>query len=256
MAFTCLPYNRNSCHDLFHIPSPCRGFGCAPTLSRAMSTVETLESLQVALEPLEVLQNEQVELGAWIHDSFSALEKLHEELTQWQSELARKETELDLRQDAIGKSKTAEKGLQKLTTQLEQQLAASQLELQQLEEENGEQLQEYEKLEARFTQLEVDCQVVRQRNAELEAALAAERKRTASTTQQCENEIRELRNDFEKHFQQLAEQIEKVSLGAQEHQESNTPLSAGAAHAKSAELRRRAQSRREAKRKDDNDNQD
>ena len=61
-----------------------------------MSTaVETLESLQEALDPLGTLQSEQAELGSWIHDSFTALEKLHAELTQWQSELARKETELD-----------------------------------------------------------------------------------------------------------------------------------------------------------------
>jgi chromosome segregation ATPase len=224
-----------------------------------MSTVETLESLHEALEPLEVLQNEQAELGTWIHDSFSALEKLHEELTQWQSELARKETELDLRQDAIGKSKSAEKGLQKQLVQLEQKLVASQEELQQLEEENGEQLQEFENLEARFTQLEMEFEVARKRNTELEIALETERERTASTNQLCEDELRDLRTDLEKYYQLLAEQIEKVSTSAHEHYEPHTPLSAGAAHAKSAELRRRAQSRREAKRKDhteENDNQD
>ncbi len=225
-----------------------------------MSTVETLESLHVALEPLEVLQNEQVELGSWIHDSFSALEKLHEELTQWQSELARKETELDLRQDALGKAKTADKGQQKQVIQLEQKLAASQEELQQLEEENGEQLREFEALEARFTALGVEFEVVRLRNTELEATLEAERKRSASTSEQFQEEFHVLRSELEKYYQLLAGQIEKIDSATQDiiqGHELNTPLSAGAAHAKSAELRRRAQSRREAKRKDHtDDNQD
>jgi chromosome segregation ATPase len=235
--------------------------GCANTLSRNMSTVETLESLSEALEPLEVLQSEQAELGTWIHDSFSALEKLHEELTQWQSELARKETELDLRQDALGKAKTADKGLQKQVIQLEQKLAASQEELQQLEEENGEQLREFETLEARFTGLEVEFEVVRKRNTELEIALETERKRSASTSGLFQDEINVLRSELETHFQSLAGQIEKIDSATQDiihGHDLNTPLSAGAAHAKSAELRRRAQSRREAKERKDHtdDNQD
>ncbi len=213
-----------------------------------MSTIETLESLHSALEPLEVLQSEQVELGSWIHDSFSALEKLHEELTQWQSELARKETELDLRQDSIGKNKTAEKGLQKQVTQLEQQLVAAKDELQQLEEENSEQLQEFERLEARCGEWELDQEFARLRVTELEAALEAERQRTASEGELWKEEFREMRGELDKYYQMLAEQLEKVAVSVEHFgHEANTPLSAGAAHAKSAELRRRAQSRREAK---------
>lgn len=213
-----------------------------------MSTTETLESLHSALEPLEILQNEQAELGTWIHDSFSALEKLHEELTQWQSELARKETELDLRQDALGKTKTAEKGLQKQVTQLEQQLAAAKEELQQLEEENSEQLQEFERLEARCGEWEVEHEIAQHRITELEAALEAERQRSASDGDVWKAEFREMRGELEKYYQMLAEQLEKVAVSVEHFgHESHTPLSAGAAHAKSAELRRRAQSRREAK---------
>jgi chromosome segregation ATPase len=226
-----------------------------------MSTVETLESLHEALEPLEVLQSEQAELGSWIHDSFSALEKLHEELTQWQSELARKETELDLRQDALGKAKSADKGLQKQVIQLEQKLAASQEELQQLEDENGEQLREFETLEARFTGLELEFEVVRQRNSELEIALEAERERSAGTGQMFQGEFEVLRSELEKYFQSLTGQLDRIDSATQDiihGHDLHTPLSAGAAHAKSAELRRRAQSRREAKeRKDHTDeNQD
>jgi chromosome segregation ATPase len=213
-----------------------------------MSTIETLESLHSALEPLEVLQSEQVELSSWIHDSFAALEKLHEELTQWQSELARKETELDLRQDAIGKTKTADKGFQKQVIELEQQLAAARKDLQQLEEENGEQLQEYETLEARCGAVEADFGAARTRITELEAALEAERQRSSSDCDLWKDEFREMRGDLEKYYQLLAQQLEKVAVSV-EHcgHETQTPLSAGAAHAKSAELRRRAQSRREAK---------
>ena len=68
-----------------------------------MSSIESLESLHEVLEPLGTFRTENDDLGEWIHDSFAALEKLHEELTQWQSELARKETELNLRSDALDK---------------------------------------------------------------------------------------------------------------------------------------------------------
>lgn len=221
----------------------------------SLSTTETLESLNSALEPLEILQSDQAELGTWIHDSFSALEKLHEELTQWQSELARKETELDLRQDALvknqdtlGKTKTTDKTLQKQVLLLEQQLAAAKDELQQLEGENSEQLQEFERLEVRYGELEVEHKLAQLHVTELEAALAAERQRTASESDLWKEEFREMRGELEKYYQMLAEQLEKVAVSV-EHcgHESYTPLSAGAAHAKSAELRRRAQSRREAK---------
>lgn len=212
-----------------------------------MSTTETLESLHTTLEPLDFLQSEQVELSTWIHDSFAALEKLHEELTQWQNELARKETELDLRQDALGKVKTTDKGLQKQVEQFERQLATAKDELQQLEEENGEQLQEFETLAARCGELEVEYEVAQLRVTELEAALEAERERSASESAVWHEDFHNLRGDLEKYFELLADQLEKVAVSVEHSQELHTPLPAGAAHAKSAELRRRAQSRRQAK---------
>jgi chromosome segregation ATPase len=213
-----------------------------------MSTaVQTLESLQEALDPLETFQNDQADLGSWIHDSFSALEKLHAELTQWQSELARKETELDLRQDALSKNKVTDKELQKQATHLEQQLKMAREELQQLEADNRDQLQEFAVLEARCSDLELKYGVASERVTELEAALTAERERSASECEIWKNEFHSLRGELENHYQLLADQVDKVAATAQQvGYEPYTPLSAGAARAKN-ELRRRAQSRREAK---------
>lgn len=211
-----------------------------------MSTViEPLESLQDALDPLGTLQSEQAELGSWIHDSFSALEKLHEELTQWQSELARKETDLDLRQDALGRFKTTDKELQKQVTELEEQLAVSQESSRQFEQRNGEQLRELERIEVRCGELEVQHNVACERITELEATLAAERQRSASESEVWKKEFQSLRRDLEKYYQLLTDQVEKVAASVSH--DAHTPLSAGAAHAKCAELRRRAQSRRDNK---------
>jgi predicted nuclease with TOPRIM domain len=181
-----------------------------------MSTtaVETLESLQEALDPLDAYRSEQVELGSWIHDSFSALEKLHEELTQWQSELARKETELDLRQDALEKSPSGEKEIVKHSSDSESQPSDA-----------------------------------TSRIAELENALAAERERAALDRELWKEQFQRLRTDLEKYYLLLAQQLEEVVAAQRASNLSYTPLSAGAAHAKSVELRRRAQSRREANRR-------
>lgn len=207
-----------------------------------------MESLQEALDPLAEFQNDQADLGSWIHDSFSALEKLHAELTQWQSELARKETELDLREDALSKSVVTDKELEKQVTHLEKQLANATHELQKREEEHGKQLREIEALEARFGELEVRHAVANERVVELEATLAAERERSASECALWKKEFHNLRGELENHYQLLAEQVDKVAATAQPvGHESSTPLSAGAVRAKN-ELRRRALYRREARR--------
>jgi hypothetical protein len=60
-------------------------------------------------------------------------------------------------------------------------------------------------------------------------------------------QFQRLRNDLEKYYLLLTQQLEEVAAALRASNLSHTPLSAGAAYAKSAELRRRAQSRREAK---------
>ncbi len=70
------------------------------------STATLVDSFQATLEPLESLHRGQSQLEAWVQDSFSALEKLHSELTEWQSELARKQTEIDLRENAISRTES------------------------------------------------------------------------------------------------------------------------------------------------------
>ena len=72
-------------------------------MSTSASTCEAIETLQATLEPLAALQGEHTQLEAWVNDSCQALENLHGELAEWQNELARKQTELDLREDALEK---------------------------------------------------------------------------------------------------------------------------------------------------------
>ncbi len=214
-------------------------------------TTETLDSIHEVLEPLQALQTENAELGGWIHDSFSALEKLHEELTQWQSELSRKETDLDLREEAVSKGKASESDLQQKLTQLELELATARDELQQLEEVSSEELQELEELENRLAELDAELNVSRARIIELEAKLLAEREHSSAAQDTWKGEFRELHEVLDKYYTLLSEQMSKVLPTNSEPPlcpaEKLTPTSS-APRAKSAELRERVQSRREAKR--------
>ena len=86
-------------------------------MTTSTSAHETLESLQTTLEPLADLHGQHNQLESWVNDSCQALEKLHGELAEWQNELARKQTELDLREDALEKCQSQE---EELGTQVEQ----------------------------------------------------------------------------------------------------------------------------------------
>jgi len=218
-----------------------------------MSTLEAIESIQeAALEPLEAIQGEHTQLESWVHDSFGALEKLHGDLSEWQSELARKQTDLDLREDALEKCQSQNENLDQSVSQWKIDLEAAREEVRQLEDENGEQFQELENLERRHLLLESELRAARQRTEELTAALEGERVRTTEEQQRWTQEFQQLRGMLEDQHCLLANHIkeekkEVPSLGSLEV--TTQPTAEPDPALRSSELRRRAQSRRNAKRR-------
>jgi chromosome segregation ATPase len=220
-----------------------------------IATADAVDSLQATLEPLEALHGEHSQLETWVHDSFSALEKLHSELTEWQSELARKQTELDLREDAISRTSarpaTAESGeFSEQLALLQQELAECREEAQQLEEESAEQLQELENLELQLVQMEKELKSAQKRAKELTELLEVERARTAQEQHQWQGEMRDMRRLLEKQCSLLEDRIRD----SREASETEGDQSAEAASSvetegtsRTAELRRRAKSRWAAK---------
>jgi len=210
-----------------------------------MPRVDTFESLQASLEPLESLRGEQTQLESWVNESFQSLETLHGELTEWQSELARKQTALDLREDALEKCQFEEHDIEGKAAQWKEELAQARAELQLLEDDNIEQLQELEKLERRQAILEAELKVASQRTEEVRAALAAERAEAAEERQQWRKEFAQMRQLLEKHCNRLAGHLGEPAdterdLTPEISMEFDTT-------SRSATLRRKAQSRRAAK---------
>ncbi len=214
-----------------------------------MSTLEAIESIPTALEPLEALRGEHTQLESWVHDSFGALEKLHGDLSEWQSELARKQTDLDLREDALEKFQGQNENLDEAVGQWKIDLETAREEVRQLEDENGEQLQELETLERQHLLLESELRTTCQRTEELTTALEVERARTTEEQQRWTQEFQQLRSMLEEQHHLLADhfnQEEKSVATGSEPLETTTELNTAS---RSRELRRRAQSRRAAKRR-------
>jgi len=216
-----------------------------------MSTLEAIESIQAALEPLEALQGEHTQLESWVHDSFGALEKLHGDLSEWQSELARKQTDLDLREDALEAFQGKKEDLDQLVDQWKRDLESAQEEVRQLEDENGEQLQELEELERRYLLLESELRTTRERTEKLTAALEEERSRTTDEQDRWAQEFQELRSLLKEQHNLLIDHIDEECVDSSvESSEANTEsLTELDSASRSSELRRRAQSRRAAKRR-------
>lgn len=216
----------------------------------SIATADAVDSLQATLEPLEALHGEHSQLETWVHDSFSALEKLHSELTEWQSELARKQTELDLREDSLSRTepRQASGEISEQLELLQKDLSEAREEAQQLEEENAEQLQELENMELKIVQLEKELTIAQKRLAELNHVLEVERDRAAEEQHHWQGEIRDMRRLLEKQCTLLEDRIRD----ARESTETDASGSAeGSADnegtSRTAELRRRAKSRWAAK---------
>ena len=228
----------------------------------ATATQETVDSLQATIEPLQALQGEHSQLEMWVHDSFAALEKLHSELTEWQSELARKQTELDLREDAVrrGEEQVIDGDAAQQIQHWRAQLEESRKDTQVLEEESAEQLQELENMELLVVQLEEQLQTSEKRNADLTQLLETERTRADQEQHQWQGEFKDMRRLLEKQCSLLEDRIRntrETSEGTEDEarvQEGQTD--AAAAISRTAELRRRAKARRAARLKKDGDSEE
>jgi chromosome segregation ATPase len=217
------------------------------------ATATAVDSLQATLEPLESLHGEHSHLESWVHDSFSALEKLHSELTEWQSELARKQTEIDLREDAISRSESQTIGgdAEEQIAHWQRELAEAREETQLLEEENAEQLQELENMELKFVKMEKELQDAGKRSTEVNQLLELERVRSAEEQNQWQGEFRDMRRMMEKQYSLLEERVRDSRDSAEGEADSATGPgegdSNGEATSRTAELRRRAKARLAAK---------
>lgn len=211
-------------------------------MSTSQATAETLSSLQEHLQPIAENHGQHSQLEAWLNDSCQALEKLHSELTVWQNELARKQTELDLREDALDRSRTKEDEFAQQVEQWKSELAAAREEATKLQEENADHLEQLEELERRCFDLESELKTARHRAAELEQALQEEQSRAEHEQNQWKAEFKEMRELLDKQCEMLASQFGGRELGVGESQDPQTLL-------RSQELRLRAQARLAEKRR-------
>jgi chromosome segregation ATPase len=217
------------------------------------ATAEAVDSLHATMEPMESLHGEHSQLEGWVHDSFAALEKLHSELTEWQSELARKQTELDLREDAVmrSESQTVSGDAEEQIAHWQHELSESRDEIQQVEQENAEQLQELEHLELSLVQMEKELQDAHKRTLDLDQMLEVERTRSTEEQRQWQGEFRDMRRLMEKQSSLLENRIRDARDATEDEGESSDGShqaeSNGEAISRTAEWRRRAKARLAAK---------
>lgn len=225
----------------------------------ATATQETVDSLHASIEPLESLHGEHSQLEMWVHDSFAALEKLHSELTEWQSELARKQTELDLREDAVRRSEeqVVDGDAVEQLEHWKGELDDSRQETQVLEEENAEQLQELENMELMVVQLEKRLHSSEKRNADLTQLLEMERTRADQEQHQWQGEFKDMRRLLEKQCSLLEDRIRTSRETSEDpaggDSTEDAESEAAVAISRTAELRRRAKARRSARLKKEGD---
>lgn len=66
-----------------------------------MSLATSIETLRSALAPVEALRGEHSQLESWLCESFTAIDALHGELSDWQRDLTRQQALLDQREAAL-----------------------------------------------------------------------------------------------------------------------------------------------------------
>nr|MBA3485071.1 hypothetical protein [Pirellulales bacterium] len=66
-----------------------------------MSLSTSIETLRSALAPVEALRGEHSQLESWLCESFTAIDALHGELSDWQRDLTRQQALLDQREAAL-----------------------------------------------------------------------------------------------------------------------------------------------------------
>ncbi len=227
-----------------------------------MSNTATIEPSIPSFEPVEALRDEQTQLETWVHQSFSALERLHSELNEWQEELTNQQSALDKSQASLAESQTSlarcEVNEQKFTEQnsdLQQELKRCREERSQLEEENTVLAKDYEELDRRHAAVLAELSTVRQFADQMAAAQETQQEQASQQQHRWTGELKEMRQLLERHYELLDE---KLTTGPKEPP-AEVHQSALPAHVEEAtdtdsehdkEIRRRAKTRRAAKRRE------
>ena len=210
-----------------------------------MSVSTSIETLREALAPVEALRGEHSQLESWVRESFTAMDALHGELSDWQRDLTRQQAQLDQREAALQEGTQAHES--EAVAACEQQLSQSRDETRQLEEENAEQLQALEELDRQLAIAKAELRMVAKHAEERAASLEMERERADEERRMWAGELREMRRVLERlsaspHSAEAADSGDCTTASAAD----DDPTDESDVGARAAELRRRANSRRAA----------
>jgi hypothetical protein len=177
------------------------------------------------LMPVEALRDEHTQLEAWVHQSFSALERLHSELDEWQRELTEQQADLDSNlANKVGSSEqfrqleqerdlALQEACQLETTLLQCQTSLAALEsTQNSASEQQQQLsQQYEQACQEQTQVLKEVHQMEEENT-AQAQELEELERASAAAQAELNAVRE-------HSEQLSQSLKSEQLRSAEQQE-------------------------------------
>jgi hypothetical protein len=177
------------------------------------------------LMPVEALRDEHTQLEAWVHQSFSALERLHSELDEWQRELTEQQADLDSNlANKVGSSEqfrqleqerdlALQEACQLETTLLQCQASLAALESNQnsANEQQQQLSQQYEQACQEQTQVLKEVHQMEEENT-AQAQELEELERAAAAAQAELNAVRE-------HSEQLSQSLKSEQLRSAEQQE-------------------------------------
>jgi chromosome segregation ATPase len=222
-----------------------------------MVEMPSVDSLRQALAPMEALRGAHSQWESWVRESLSTLESLHGELSDWQRDLVRQGAQLDQQAAAMVEGvQIQESDAMRL---LHERVEQASRDLVQLEEENAEQLQAIEDLERQLAVAKTELRLTNERSAELTELLETERERAAEDRRQWSAELREMRRLLQRQNPSIAAGATGGAGDGQSGDEPDAPTDGGEGPSggatdftgRTAELRRRAESRRAAQRRNE-----
>jgi chromosome segregation ATPase len=208
-----------------------------------MVETPSIESLRQALAPVEALRGEQSQLETWVRESFSTMDALHGELSDWQRDLTRQQALLDQREAALADLTQAHEA--EAVAKLEQQLAQARDETRQLEDENSEQLQALEELDRQLAIVKAELRMANKHADELSRNLSAELQALRRLLEWQGTMLDQLTGSPAEHVEESIA-VECTSTDCIDEMHGDATQSQGTADV--AELRRRANSRRAGQR--------
>jgi chromosome segregation ATPase len=208
-----------------------------------MVETPSIESLRQALAPVEALRGEQSQLETWVRESFSTMDALHGELSDWQRDLTRQQALLDQREAALADLTQAHEA--EAVAKLEQQLAQARDETRQLEDENAEQLQALEELDRQLAIVKAELRMANKHADELSRKLSAELQALRRLLERQGTMLDQLTGSPAEHVEESIA-VECTSTDCIDEMHGDATQSQGTADV--AELRRRANSRRAGQR--------